>query len=465
MGWVFLLCETIFTIVQRGRWTIFSPALRHDTAMSLAMSLGSRQALAPTLRGAPLALATPRGTRALSRKASSSVRKGSRRAHVAVAADAGSASSALDTLMGAKIIATDGGGDDSVRSSVQQYYGETLKTSDDLKTSACCTPYDLPKKIRDILSNVPDEVKAKYYGCGSPTPQGIDGLRVLDLGSGSGRDCYVAAALVGASGAVTGVDMTDGQLDVANKHAKSYCVDVLNYESQNMTFKKGTIEDLKAAGVEDATQDLIISNCVVNLSPDKPAVLSEAWRVLADGGEFYFSDVYCDRRLPEDIRAHPVLLGECLGGAMYVEDFRRLCVRTGFTDPRVLEGHEIEVLDPALRELLGEAKFYSITYRLFKVPGRLESICEDYGQYVVYKGTIDGHPHAYSLDDHHRIEKNKPFLVCGNTASMLGETWLGKHFDVFGDRSVHYGAFDCGGPPVAMPGGDGSGACASGACC
>ena len=118
--------------------------------------------------------------------------------------------------------------------------------------------------------------------------------------------------------------------------------------------------------MKDATQDLIISNCVVNLSPDKPAVLSEAWRVLADGGEFYFSDVYCDRRLPEDIRAHPVLLGECLGGAMYVEDFRRLCVRTGFTDPRVLEGHEIEVLDPALRELLGEAKFYSITYRLFK---------------------------------------------------------------------------------------------------
>ena len=371
-------------------------------------------ALAPTLRGAPLALATPRGTRALSRGASSSsVRKGSRRAHVAVAADAGSASSALDTLMGAKIIATDGGGDDSVRSSVQQYYGETLKTSDDLKTSACCTPYDLPKKIRDILSNVPDEVKAKYYGCGSPTPQGIDGLRVLDLGSGSGRDCYVAAALVGQAGAVTGVDMTDGQLDVANKHAKSYCVDVLNYESQNMTFKKGTIEDLAAAGVKDGTQDLIISNCVVNLSPDKPAVLSEAWRVLADGGEFYFSDVYCDRRLPEDIRAHPVLLGECLGGAMYVEDFRRLCVRTGFTDPRVLEGHEIEVLDPALRELLGEAKFYSITYRLFKCPGRLESICEDYGQYVVYKGTIDGHPHAYSLDDHHRIEKNKPFLVCG----------------------------------------------------
>ena len=240
--------------------------------------------------------------------------------------------------MGAKIIAPDGGGDDAVRSSVQTYYGETLQTSDDLKTSACCTPYDLPKRIRGILSNVPDEVKAKYYGCGSPTPQGIDGLRVLDLGSGSGRDCYVAAALVGESGRVTGVDMTDAQLDVAKKHAKSYCVETLGYNSPNMEFKKGTIEDLAAAGVGDESVDLIISNCVVNLSPDKPAVLSEAWRVLSCGGEFYFSDVYCDRRLPEEIRSHPVLLGECLGGAMYVEDFKRLCVATGFADPRFWKG-------------------------------------------------------------------------------------------------------------------------------
>jgi len=431
----------------------------HRTSPRNAMT-----AVAPTLR-TPF-LATPRGARALSRGSARAPARSRHRGHVAVAADAtASGSSALDTLMGAKIIAPDGGGDDAVRSSVQTYYGETLQTSDDLKTSACCTPYDLPKRIRGILSNVPDEVKAKYYGCGSPTPQGIDGLRVLDLGSGSGRDCYVAAALVGESGRVTGVDMTDAQLDVAKKHAESYCVETLGYDSPNVEFKKGTIEDLAAAGVEDESVDLIISNCVVNLSPDKPAVLSEAWRVLSSGGEFYFSDVYCDRRLPDEIRSHPVLLGECLGGAMYVEDFKRLCVGTGFADPRVLEGHEIEVRDEELKALLGEARFYSLTYRLFKLPGRLESICEDYGQYVVYKGTIDGHPNAYSLDDHHRIEKNKPFLVCGNTASMLGETWLGKHFDVHGDRSVHYGAFDCGGPPVAMPGGDGAGACASGACC
>ena len=385
-----------------------------------------------------------------------------RRRHVEIRAEASSSSSssALDVLQGARIVAPNGGGDGEVRDSVVKYYGETLTTSDDLKTSACCTPNALPSRVRDILSKVPDEVKAKYYGCGSPTPLGIDGLRVLDLGSGSGRDCYVAAALVGEKGSVAGVDMTDAQLDVARRHVDDYCVDALGYAEPNVRFLKGEIENLRDAGVEDRSVDLVISNCVVNLSPDKRAVLSEAHRVLEDGGEFYFSDVYCDRRLPENLRSHEILLGECLGGAMYIEDFKRLCAAVGFADPRVLEGHEIAVEDEALAELLGEAKFFSLTYRLFKLPeGRLETLCEDYGQYAVYNGTIDGHPNAYSLDDHHRLEKGKPFLVCGNTASMLGETWLGKHFDVVGDRSTHYGLFDCGPSPVAAPAAPAGGSC------
>lgn len=369
----------------------------------------------------------------------------------------------MDTLLGAKILAP--GGNDAVQASVQKYYGETLTNSDDLKTSACCTPAEqIPKCVREALKDVPDEVKAKYYGCGSPTPTGIEGLRVLDLGSGSGRDCYVAARLVGEKGSVIGVDMTDGQLEVARKYVDEYCTKTLGYATPNVRFEKGTIENLKAAGIEDDSVDMIISNCVINLSPDKPAVLREAHRVLANGGEFYFSDVYCDRRLPEDLRSHEILLGECLGGAMYVEDFKRLCQATGFTDPRVLAGHEIEVRDPELKELLGEAKFYSITYRLFKLPpGVLETLCEDYGQYAVYNGGIPDATHAYDLDDHHRFEKNKPMLVCGNTGSMVGETWLGKYFTLVGDRSVHYGLFDCGPSPVAAS--SSASAPSGGACC
>ena len=366
----------------------------------------------------------------------------------------------VDQLLGATIE----GGDELVRKSVEQYYGETLKTSEDLKTTACCTPNGMPTFLKRALREVPDEIKAKYYGCGSPIPQGIDGLRVLDLGSGSGRDCYVASRLVGENGFVTGIDMTDNQLDVARKYVEEYCDKTLGYKNANMKFVKGEIEDVKKAGVANETIDLAISNCVVNLSPDKRAVLQGVYDALAFGGEFYFSDVYCDRRLDQELRKDPILLGECLGGAMYIEDFKRLCASVGFTDPRVLEGHVIEVTDEKLKDLLGEAKFYSITYRLFKLPsGRLETLCEDYGQYAVYKGTIEGNPNAYSLDDHHRLEKGKPMLVCGNTGSMLGETWLGKHFDVIGDRKKHYGLFDCGPSPVAVS--NSSSAPAGGACC
>ncbi|KAI3425191.1 hypothetical protein D9Q98_008960 [Chlorella vulgaris] len=346
-----------------------------------------------------------------------------------------------------------------VLESVKEYYGEVLTTRDDLKTSACSTASAPPSLVRDALKLVPDEVKSKYYGCGSPFPMGIEGLRVLDLGSGSGRDCYVCAALVGERGSVTGVDMTQALLNVARKYADEYCSQTLGYAAPNMRFVEGEIEYLDRAGVPDSSVDLVISNCVINLSPDKARVLREVYRVLAAGGEMHFSDVYCDRRLPAEVRTHPVLLGECLGGALYVEDFVRLCRQVGFLDPRTLSSSEIEVRDKELKGLLGEARFYSITYRLFKLPEAIETLCEDYGQACKYKGTIPGAPHSYVLDDHHTFQAGKWYEVCGNTAAMVGDSWMGKHFEVVGDRSTHYGLFACGPAPTTAP------AAPGGACC
>eukprot|EP00199_Chlamydomonas_sp_CCMP681_P001924 CAMPEP_0119107370 /NCGR_PEP_ID=MMETSP1180-20130426/9666_1 /TAXON_ID=3052 ORGANISM="Chlamydomonas cf sp, Strain CCMP681" /NCGR_SAMPLE_ID=MMETSP1180 /ASSEMBLY_ACC=CAM_ASM_000741 /LENGTH=373 /DNA_ID=CAMNT_0007092845 /DNA_START=117 /DNA_END=1238 /DNA_ORIENTATION=+ len=347
----------------------------------------------------------------------------------------------------------------AVKTSVQEYYGQTLANSKDLKTSACTACQPPPAAIRAMLRDVPKEILDKFYGCGTPLPLGVEGLRVLDLGCGTGRDVYVAARMVGEQGSVTGIDMTPGQLDVARKYVDEYTRGVLGYARPNMTFIEGQIENLSS--IADASQDLIISNCVINLSPDKASVLREAYRVLAPGGEMYFSDVYCDRRLPKELRTHPVLLGECLGGALYVQDFIRLCRQMGFMDPRALETAPILVTDPALADLLGNAQFFSTTYRLFKVPGRLEDLCEEYGQVAVYKGTLQGNRHAYALDDHHTFVTGKPMLVCGNTAAMVGETWLGKHFTITGDRSVHFGLFDCGTPATTA-----AAPCApGGACC
>ncbi len=127
-----------------------------------------------------------------------------------------------------------------------------------------------------------------------------------------------------------------------------------------------------------------------------------------------------------------------------------------------IESHEITVAD-TFAEVVGNARFFSRTFRLFKLPGgRLETLCEDYGQVATYRGTLPGHPHRYRLDDHHDFPRDKPLLVCGNTAAMLQETWLAKHFSILGDRSTHFGLFDC---SVAPPKSESSPAAACGSSC
>jgi len=122
--------------------------------------------------------------------------------------------------------------------SVQNYYGKVLSTSKDLKTSACTASGRPHPEILRLIQKVPAEINEKFYGCGAPIPLGISGRRVLDLGSGSGRDCYVAAALVGESGFVTGVDMTDEQLAVSQKYVEEFCQTTLGYAQPNMKFVK-----------------------------------------------------------------------------------------------------------------------------------------------------------------------------------------------------------------------------------
>lgn len=137
--------------------------------------------------------------------------------------------------------------------------------------------------------------------------------------------------------------------------------------------------------------------------------------------------------------------GECLGGALYWNDFENLARRHGFADPRLVEDQPISVTDPVLAAKLGDARFFSATYRLFKLDG-LEPACEDYGQAVIYKGSVAGAEHAFVLDKHHRIETGRVFPVCGNTWRMLKETRFAEHFQFIGDFSRHYGLFEgCGG--------------------
>ncbi len=186
----------------------------------------------------------------------------------------------------------------------------------------------------------------------------------------------------------------------------------------------------------------------------------------------YFSDVYADRRLPEALKDDPVLLGECLGGALYWGDFLDVARATGFSDARLVTSRTLTVDDPELAAKCGAARFYSATYRLFNIGG-LEPRCEDYGQAVVYMGGIPGHEDIFELDTHHRIEKGKVFPVCGNTYRMLTERRFARFFEVIGDFSTHFGIFPgCGTQmPFAEPsqrssqGAVGTPAGGNGSCC
>lgn len=346
------------------------------------------------------------------------------------------------------------------RAAVQDYYGQQLQGTADLKTSACCDTSMVPEWLKPVLARIHPEVLARYYGCGLVAPQQLEGCRVLDLGCGTGRDVYALAQLVGASGSVVGVDMTEAQLAIARAHQDWHAQ---AYGFANTSFHKGYIEQLEQLPLEPASFDVIVSNCVVNLSVDKAAVLHGIKRLLKPGGEFYFSDVYADRRVPGALQENTVLYGECLGGALYWNDFVNLAKRCGFADPRLVTDRPLVITNPALAALTGNIRFFSATYRLFNLDG-LEPACEDHGQAIVYEGSIPGHAHVFELDKHHAIEAGKVFPVCGNTWRMLAETRFAGHFRFVGDCTRHFGIFaGCGtslpfdtGP--AEPG-------SSGACC
>lgn len=326
---------------------------------------------------------------------------------------------------------------------VQDYYGKTLQGSEDLKTDACCTLEAPPQAIKEILAKIHPEVSSHYYGCGLVSPELLKGLRILDLGSGSGRDAYTLAALVGESGSVVGIDMTDEQLAIANRHL-DYHAEAFGYKQSNVEFKKGYIEKLDELGLEDNSFDLIISNCVINLSPDKEAVLKQAHRLLKPGGEMYFSDVYADRRIDKSLIDDPVLYGECLSGALYWNDFHNLAKHCGFADPRLVEDRPLGIDNNDIEAKIGHIGFYSATYRLFKI-AELEPACEDYGQAVIYKGGIEGQEENYLLDKHHLIAAGKIFPVCGNTYRMLKQTRLSSQFEFIGNWDKHFGIFEgCG---------------------
>jgi SAM-dependent methyltransferase len=300
-------------------------------------------------------------------------------------------------------------------------------------------PGQPPRRLREILHKIPESVVDQFSGCGSPIPEAIEGRRILDLGCGTGRDVFLCAALAGPSGFVMGLDREVELLDVARRHVEA-AMERFGHPEPNVAFRLGNIENLEHAGLDDEGFDVVISNRALGLVPDKLRVLREVYRVLRPGGEFYFADVYSDRRLPDAVVSDPEVVREQLGGALYVGDFLRLARRSGFADPRIVERCPLGLADPDLQSRIGGTVFWAVTFRLFKV-GELEDGEEDYGQAALYGGTIPGCFHHFRLDAENHFETGRAKRVGGNTARILATSRLRRHFRMLGDQSLHFGPF------------------------
>ena len=240
---------------------------------------------------------------------------------------------------------------DDITHKVSDRYARAAATGEQM---CCPTSYDMSH----LKTFIPEEVLKISYGCG--TPAGLDtvqaGETVLDIGSGGGIDCFEAARLVGPSGLVIGIDMTDTMLEIARHHAPIVAKN-LGYPRSNTEFRKGMAD---AMPVEDASIDLIISNCVINLAPDKRKVFREMYRVTKPGGRFTISDIVSDQVVPQYLVHDAAKWGDCLSGALQVQDYIGGMVDAGFRAVHQIKSSPWQSIDGV--------HFLSVTLTGYKLP-------------------------------------------------------------------------------------------------
>lgn len=327
-------------------------------------------------------------------------------------------------------------------SAVQQRYSGAAKAPE----AALCCPVQYDSRYLEAL---PSEVIEKDYGCGDPSKHVRPGETVLDLGSGTGKICFIASQVVGPAGKVIGVDMTDDMLEVARRNAPIVAERIGH---ANVEFKKGRIQDLaldlekldaglKTRPITDAasflaadeiaeelriksplvgaeTVDVVVSNCVLNLvdSNARRQLFSEIYRVLRNGGRAVISDIVADEDVPAEMQNDPELWSGCISGAMTEEGFLQAFADAGFY------GIELVKYDAEPWQTVGGIEFRSVTVQAFK--GK-QGACLERNQAVIFKG-----PFREVLDDDgHRMERGRRYAVCDKTYSLLKKAPYREFFE------------------------------------
>lgn len=330
----------------------------------------------------------------------------------------------------------------NAESEVRKRYAAGAQTTE----AKLCCPVDYNT---EFLKVIPQEVIERDYGCGDPTKYLRAGETVLDLGSGTGKICFIAAQVVGAKGKVIGVDMTDEMLEVARRNAP-IVAERIGYA--NVEFRKGRIQDLalsidlldvelKRRPISDAASflaadelaqelrvkhpliandsvDVVVSNCVLNLveAGAKRQLFDEIFRVLKIGGRAVISDIVSDEEVPEHLQNDPELWSGCISGALTEEGFVVAFTAAGFYGVQILKR------DEQPWQTVEGIEFRSVTIEAFK--GK-QGPCVERNQAVIYKG-----PFKEVLDDdNHRMERGRRYAVCDKTYNIYRKAPYAASFE------------------------------------
>lgn len=329
----------------------------------------------------------------------------------------------------------------SVLTSVEKRYAEAAKA----REVALCCPVDYDPQY---LAIIPSEVIEKDYGCGDPSRWLEPGETVLDLGSGTGKICFIASQVVGPTGKVIGVDMTDDMLEVARRNTP---IVAEKTGFSNVVFRKGRIQDLgldlekfdhalaaqpvssinqwlqaeelaaqlrtQDPLIPDNSVDVVVSNCVLNLvaEDDKKKLFAEIFRVLKKGGRAVISDIVSDEPVPQHLQDDPHLWSGCISGAMTEEGFLKAFADAGF------HGLEYVKFETNPWQTVEGIEFRSVTVRAFK--GK-QGPCREHHQAVIYNGPFA----EVSDDDGHRYPRGVRMAVCEKTFRLLQQSPYAQSF-------------------------------------
>jgi arsenite methyltransferase len=278
---------------------------------------------------------------------------------------------------------------------VSERYAQAVRSGEQI---CCPTGYDFD----DLRTFIPEEVLKVSYGCG--TPAGLETVRtgetVLDIGSGGGIDCFEAARRVGPTGSVIGIDMTDEMLALARRNTPAVA-SKLGYPRINIEFRKGLAD---AMPVQGETIDLIISNCVINLTPDKPKAFREMVRVLKPGGRFTIADIVSDAPVPNYLKYDPEKWGNCLSGALPVSEYLQGLAEAGFSGI-----HQVKFMP---WQSIDGIRFLSLTITGYKLPPATDA-------HEIGHATLRG-PFSRVVDENGRTyRRGIPLRIDARSAQVL----------------------------------------------